>query len=241
MTVSNLQALYKFILMKEFLTTNQLELIRVSIQARDNASTVGIITPSGIGMKYVFTKILNDFPHEKIIYCDAQFSGNINEICVALIRVCSNVRFSNLNYRKAELFDLVRILKDRMKKDVKGKPLIVMDNIWALTNEQMSRLNSFITVYGRTCGLILRTNQRALRRFKNANPDTFDKFYNHTVNDWLVLNENTPKEIGQFITAHGIHDKMFIDDISAKSKSFTFIKKYIDKYLVQRSNKDNFP
>lgn len=217
--------------MKEFLTTNQHEVIRVAIHARDNASTVGIITPSGIGMKYAIAKILKDYPYEKIIYCDAQFSGDMNEICVALISVCSNVRFSNLNYRKSELFDLVRILKDRMKKDIKGKPLIIMDNVWALTNEQMKKLNSFIAVYGGTCGLILRTNQRALERFRNGFPDTFDKFYNQTVDDWLVLSENTAKEIGRFITAHGIKDKAFINDLATKSKSFTFVKKLIDKYL----------
>ncbi|MFO0507922.1 MAG: hypothetical protein ACK5YS_03535 [bacterium] len=221
--------------MKEFLTKNQHEVIRVSIHARDNATTIGIISPSGIGMKYAITKILRDFPHEKIIYCDAQFSGDVNEICVALIRVCSNVRFSNLNYRKAELFDLVRILKDRMKKDVKGKPLIVMDNVWALSNEQMKRLNSFITMYAGYCGLILRTTKTALRRFKNAYPETFDRFYSHTVDDWLVLNESTPKEIGQFITAYGIHDKAFIEDLAARSKSFTLVKKYVDKYNRRQS------
>lgn len=206
-------------------------MIRVSLHARDNTSIVGIISPSGTGMKHAIAKILKRYPQERIILCDAKYSGDVREICVALIRVCSNVRFSNLNYRKTELFDLVRVLKDRMKKDVKGKPLIVMDNVWGLTNEHMKRLDNFLSVYGGTCGLVLRTNERALRKFKNAYPETFDKFYNHTVNDWLVLKENTPKEIGQFITAYGINDKAFIEDLTARSKSFTFVKKVVDKYL----------
>jgi hypothetical protein len=217
--------------MKEFLTENQHVIIKGCLHARDKSVLVGLISPSGVGMKHALGTILKKYPYERIIYADVQYSGVVSEVCVSLIRVCSNVRFSNLNYKKAELFDLVRILKDRMKKDIKGNPLIVLDNVWALSNEQMKYLNSFLTIYGGTCGIVLRTTKRKLGKFRRAYPEVFDKFYNHTMNEWLVLNKNTDKEIARLITTYGIKDKLFIHDVAAQTKSFTRAKKFIDKYL----------
>jgi len=216
--------------MKEFYTANQLEIIRGCLHARDKSTQVGFISHAGVGMKHAIRKLLDDYPHEKIIYADVQYSGVVTEVCVALITVCSNVRFSNLNYKKAELFDLVRILKDRMKKDVKGRPLIVLDNVWALNNEQLKYLNSFLTIYGDTCGIVLRTTKRSLERFKKANPEVFEKFYSHTISEWLVLEENTEREIGQLASTYGIKDTMFIQELAVSTKNFSIAKKYIDKY-----------
>jgi len=217
--------------MKEFLTHNQHEIIRGCIHARDNSTQVGFISPSGIGMKYAIGKLLADYPHERIIFADVQHSENVDEICLAIITVCSTVRFSNLDCRNASLFDLVRILKDRMKKDVKGKPLIVLDNVWALRNPQMKYLNRFLTLYGNTCGIVLRITERALKRFSKQNPEVFEEFYNNSVSQWIVLEENAKKQIAQLADAYGVKDKVFIEDLSARTTNFTQAKKYIDKYL----------
>lgn len=222
-----------------FFTTNQHDIIRVAKISIAKKSIIGIMAPHyGIGFKFSIVRLKEEFPYQNIIFADCSHSRNLNEVIITLLVQCSNVRFSNLNYRRTTLFDLTRILKQRMKIDLKGDTLIVLDKVSKLSLTQKKYLCGFFEEFDHCCGLIFRTSLDDMVRLKAAKTKIFyEEFYN-AVDDWKVLNPHTTKagEIESLCKHYGVKDLEFIKTLNKKTQNFTTAKKFIDRYLTLKNN-----
>ena len=128
--------------MKQFLSSNQIKFKEHALNSVRQKCMKGLEAPDGTGHEFAIRNLIKYSPYLKVVYVDCLRTQSVRNIYVSLMKEALNVRFSNLNYFRVSLDELLSVLIDRCKSgnDLnRGKDLlIVIDHIHVLSSSSLS-------------------------------------------------------------------------------------------------------
>jgi hypothetical protein len=155
-----------------------------------------------------------------------------SELPIELSRQFLQIRFSNLNYKKTDARDLIRVLGQRIKRDLLGKRiLLVFDNVDRLKTEtQLVRFMGVLRCINFKCGIVIRTTMRHLKTVELMDEKVLADFLDLTkIRKVLPRNSQTDVEI--LCRIHGIKDSMIVEEIAISTKNFRIAMTKIGGYV----------
>lgn len=218
-----------------YLTPNQATVISAALRCTAAKNVTAIFANKGIGVEYAISALAKENAMRmKIIHVNCIYAPSFRHIIVAILRVATNVKFSNLNYLRVNLDYLSKVLLDRMQKDLKGSDvLLVIDNIQELDKSGYRYLHRFLLSSKDkvSCGILIRITYAALSKLKQKSPDIYDNIL-EVLDDKKNFVNNTPSEMKEFIRmAGGISDEDFINDLASKTYRVGSAIRMIERYI----------
>lgn len=215
------------------LTGNFTKLLTAFYQAIARKEIIGVISPGGVGFKYTLKHFVAKH-YLKVVYCNVRQSESIREVILELYKHLCNVKFSNIDYRKTTLFDLVRVLKYRLSLD--DGCLLCIDNCDNLKPGQLKYFTQFLNDLDRPMGLVFRMNERyAIEIAKNRKFQSSFERLSKVVDNWRVLERCSDTEIRD-IAGRYVSDITLVNDLVKATNGNLSV---LEKHLVRISKHNN--
>ena len=215
-----------------FLSNSQIALKDACFRAYQKKCRMIIETPHGAGLEFSLRSLVRNHPHIKLVHVDCLTSASIRTIFVRLLRDAMNVKFSNLNYFHISLENLMRIVSDRMNRDLrKEQVLIIVDHIDVLKIPQLEYLVKLLHFRNPQCAIVLRSTSEHRLKLSEKGTRLHDDLYINLAKERVAIEANSVDDMRIFIRdIHQIQDEEFIKDLAKKKWGFSKTLAFIDRY-----------
>ncbi len=214
---------------QEWLTANQLKFMDAFQRAQSENCVVSVVDHPGTGFKYSlgrFSFLKSDV--KSVLVKIPRGSGASREIAIEMFKKMMTLRFNNFKYTQVTVFDLIRVLGQRVRQDLKGKKiLLVFEDVDNLTMMQLARFIRMVKLINFPCGIVLRFKATYFKKVASWDEKLSNEFYLFT-SLRKVSNVNSPDDMYQFCRWYGLTDKIFIERIIKETTSFTIAKRAIE-------------
>lgn len=206
-----------------FLTNNQYAIIDALNRAATGQETVAVFDHPGIGFKHALNNYIVNDHHGlvKVALVSVHNNSYSSQLPIKISEQFYQIRFSNLNYKKADARDLIRVLGQRIKRDLLGKKiLLVFENVDRLKTEaKLVRFMGIIKCINFKCGIIIRTTKKHMKKVEKMDEKVYTDF-NELTKVRKVLPRNSPKDVELLCRIHGINNGKIIEEISESTTNF---------------------
>lgn len=203
------------------MTENQYQMQKGFNYALEHAGIVAILDYSGSGFKYALNHFLAQSGKVMASCGNIQFTGNRN-ISIEVKKDTHHIKFSNLDYTKSDMVDLIYKIHERSKGLLNEKKiLIAFDNFERLnTVARLSRAISILKNIKFKCGIVLRINREGLDKLFGLDEDLSIEI-SALISKRIVLTKNTPNDIINLCRSHGVRNQSIIEEVSQKTLNFS--------------------
>jgi hypothetical protein len=213
-----------------WLTENQIKIQDGFRQALTDKRIVSIIDFPGTGFKHAFRRFCNLNSDVRSVFVEIPIGRNATRsIVIKMMTQLMTIMFNNFKYTQPTAFDLLRVLGERVRQDLRGKKiLIVFDGVDNLSNMKLAHFMDLIKHINFPCAIVLRFGADYFAKLKSH-----EKIYNEfwILTQWRkVTKQNTEVDIEKFCRLHGITNPIFLREIRERTKSFTIAKEFVKSY-----------
>ncbi|GCC50355.1 hypothetical protein SanaruYs_05700 [Chryseotalea sanaruensis] len=211
-------------------TLNQLKMNEGFRAALKEKKIICIIDHPGTGFKHAFRRFSNLNSDVRSVFVEIPIGKkSTREITLDMLTQIMTIRFNNFKYKTPSPFDLLRVLGERVKQDLRGKKiLIVFDGIDNLSKKKLADFMLIIKGINFPCGIVLRFGADYYKKIK-SNEKLYNEFWLFT--EWRkVTTPNTPEDIEKLCRFYGLDNPIFIREICDRTTSFTVAMSFIKKH-----------
>lgn len=211
-------------------TQNQIKMIEGFRAALKEKKIICIIDHPGTGFKHAFKRFSNLNSEVRSVFVEIPLGKkSTREITLDMMTQIMTIRFNNFKYKTPSPFDLLRVLGERVKQDLRGKKiLLVFDGIDRLSKSKLPDFMRIIKKINFPCGIVLRFGVDYYKKIK-SDEKLFNEFWVFT--EWRkVTFPNTPEDIEKLCRFYGLDNDTFIKEISERTTSFTVAMSFIKKH-----------
>lgn len=200
---------------------------------------IGVVSARGVGFKFAAQRFALKH-YLGIVYLNVEASPSFSEVFGCIDRSLSNIKFSDIDYKRTSIHMLTRKINERIHQY--DKCLLILDNC-NLTPGQLKYFIRFLANFNRSIGIVYRINQNYFKELtgntrKKKGTGTTKKWgdkYDGLVkvtDDWKEISDPNDDEVVEICKWHGIKDDMIIDDMLKKcGHNLSQISKEIKRYL----------
>lgn len=215
---------------REWTTQNQLKFEKAFTRAVQDRTIVAIGDHSGTGFKHALKRFYFYNSEIRSAFIRVPFKSSTNDLAISMFKQLMTIRFNNFKYTKVTVFDLLRVLGQRVKQDLKGKKiLIIFEDVHNLNERKLSLFMNLLNEINFSCGIVL--------RFDISFFDKVQKWNSRVQSDFLkitqlrqVTEKNRPQDIAILCQIYGLNTPSIVNQISKQTTSFTIAMEFIKRY-----------
>ncbi|HRK54607.1 MAG TPA: hypothetical protein PK185_11885 [Cyclobacteriaceae bacterium] len=212
-----------------FRTENQIKFEKAFLHATREHCVVAVIDHSGTGFKYALNRF--KFYHSDVRVAAVKISKGVKnrEIGIDLMKGIMTIRFSNFKYNKVSIVDLIRVLGNRVRRDLLGKKiLIVIEGVHNLREVKLIEFFRAIRGINFPCGVVLRIHNSYLIKVKKWGDDAYKELEKFTELRQITT-ENSTEDIAKLCHLHGLSNGLIVNEICHKTTSFSTAMMYVKR------------